>query len=50
MKCNIDELETMSLIVAAACHDHEHGGLNNVYLVEARDQIAIRYNGRPHTC
>jgi hypothetical protein len=35
----------LSITVAAACHDYEHPGVNNVYLVEARDPIAIRYNG-----
>jgi hypothetical protein len=34
----------MSLIVAGACHDHEHPGVNNVYLMESRDPLAIRYN------
>ncbi len=31
--------------MAGACHDHEHFGFNNVYLVESADEIAIRYNG-----
>ena len=42
----MNDLEMMSLIVAGACHDHEHPGFNNVYLVESRDPIAIRYNGK----
>lgn len=45
-KCKIDDLELMSLVVAGACHDFEHPGFNNVYLVEVRDPIAIRYNGK----
>lgn len=45
-KCQMNDLEMMSLIVAGACHDHEHPGFNNVYLVESRDPIAIRYNGK----
>lgn len=44
-KCNIDDLELMCTIVAGSCHDHEHPGLNNVYLVETKDPIAIRHNG-----
>ena len=36
----------MSLLVAGACHDHEHPGFNNVYLVDTKDAIALRYNGR----
>jgi len=39
----------MSLLVAGACHDHEHFGFNNVYLVETNDPIAIRYNGKAIT-
>lgn len=42
----MDDLDLMSIIVAGACHDHEHPGFNNVYLVDMRDDIAIRYNGK----
>lgn len=43
-KCKINDLDFMSLIVAGACHDHEHPGVNNIYLMETRDPLAIRYN------
>ena len=33
------------MVVAGACHDHEHPGFNNVYLVDTKDVLAIRYNG-----
>lgn len=42
----MDDLDLMSIMVAGACHDHEHPGLNNPYLVDMKDDIAIRYNGR----
>lgn len=45
-KVKLDDIELMSLIVAGACHDHEHPGFNNLYLVENRDPIALRYNGK----
>ena len=32
------------MIIGGACHDHEHPGFNNVYLIETRDDIANRYN------
>lgn len=32
------------MIIGGACHDHEHPGFNNVYLIETRDDIAIKYN------
>jgi cAMP-specific phosphodiesterase 4 len=43
----ITPLEMMSLIVAGAFHDFEHPGFNNVYLVENRHPIALKYNGKP---
>lgn len=45
-KANLDALEIMSIIVAGACHDHEHPGFNNAYMVETKSEIAIRYNGK----
>ena len=41
----MDEIELLSMIVAGACHDHEHPGFSNPYLVDNRDPIAITYNG-----
>jgi hypothetical protein len=41
----MDDLDLMSVIVAGACHDHEHPGFANPYLVDTKDDIAIRYNG-----
>jgi hypothetical protein len=41
----IADHEYFSLIVAGACHDHEHPGFNNVYLIDTKDPIATRYNG-----
>ena len=32
------------MLIAAACHDHEHPGLNNAYLIESRHDYAVRYN------
>jgi 3'5'-cyclic nucleotide phosphodiesterase len=45
-KVKLEELELMSLIVAGACHDHDHSGYNNAYLIETKDPIAINHNGR----
>jgi len=36
----------MCLVVAGACHDFEHPGLNNMYLVENKHPIALKYNGK----
>jgi hypothetical protein len=32
------------MLIAAACHDHEHFGVNNVYLIETRHELAINHN------
>lgn len=45
-KTKMSDVEYFTLIVAGACHDHEHFGFNNVYLVDSKDPLAIRYNGK----
>lgn len=39
-------LEVFSLLVGALAHDVGHPGLNNVYLVKAKHELAIRHNDR----
>ena len=34
----------LAYILAAACHDLDHKGYSNVYLIETKDKLAIRYN------
>ncbi len=41
---NIVELATM--YVAAACHDVDHPGYQNVYLINIQHPLAIVYNGK----
>ena len=36
--------EVLILLVAAFCHDLDHPGHNNSYQVNARKELAIRYN------
>lgn len=43
-KCGLDSWDIMSYVIAAGCHDVGHMGYNNVYLIEKRDPIAVRYN------
>ena len=40
----LDDVEVASMLVAGACHDHEHPGLNNQYLIETKHEYATRYN------
>lgn len=39
-------LEQYSLLIAALCHDMGHAGLTNPFLVETRDELALRYNDK----
>mmetsp|Transcript_24983 Transcript_24983/g.24719 ORF Transcript_24983/g.24719 Transcript_24983/m.24719 type:complete len:184 (+) Transcript_24983:236-787(+) len=32
------------MILGAAVHDYEHPGVNNLYLINSADKLAIRYN------
>jgi len=43
-KLDLDPTEMMSLIIAGACHDIGHPGFSNVYLIEKKDDISVRYN------
>merc|ERR1712118_164149 len=41
----IGELELLAGIVAAACHDYKHLGVNNDFLVRSGHDLAMVYNG-----
>ena len=43
-RAKIDDIELAALIIGGVCHDHEHPGFNNVYLIETKHEIAQRYN------
>jgi len=43
-KLKMDNMEELSCLVSAAIHDFEHPGVNNVFLVNMNDPIAIRHN------
>ncbi|XP_071451816.1 high affinity cGMP-specific 3',5'-cyclic phosphodiesterase 9A [Hetaerina americana] len=40
----IGELETFILITSCICHDLDHPGYNNIYQINARTELALRYN------
>lgn len=50
MSCCIDvpskvgDLETLILITSCICHDLDHPGYNNIYQINARTELALRYN------
>lgn len=40
----LDNLECIASYIAACVHDFEHPGVNNVFLVNKHDLIAVRHN------
>lgn len=44
VKTGMDKFELMTYLLSAACHDVEHPGYTNLYLVETRHNYANLYN------
>ena len=42
----LTQLQTFALLVAAMCHDLEHPGVTNAFLVKSRAPLATRYNDK----
>jgi len=40
----IGHLETLILLTSCICHDLDHPGFNNIYQINARTELALRYN------
>lgn len=40
----LDNTELVALYVAACCHDYEHPGVNNTFLSNIKDPMALRHN------
>lgn len=47
-KADLTNLEILTMYIAAAVHDYEHPGTNNIYNINAGTMYAIRYNGKLH--
>ena len=43
-KIQLNKLSLCALFLSCICHDYKHPGLNNNYLMETNDSIAIKYN------
>ena len=41
---NLDNISFLSLFLSCLCHDYKHPGINNNYLIETNNSIAINYN------
>ncbi|CAM9218617.1 unnamed protein product [Chrysoparadoxa australica] len=45
--CNLfGKLNQFALMLSAVCHDLDHPGVNNAFLVNSQDKLAITYNDR----
>ena len=40
-------VQAISLLIAGICHDLEHPGRNNTFMVQSGDPIAILYSSSP---
>ena len=46
IKAKFDSVDFLSYLVAAACHDFEHPGVNQVFLCQKKQALALRYNDK----
>ena len=42
----LDSLDCAAFFIAAIIHDFKHPGYTNMYLINTKDDIALRYNGK----
>ncbi|GLH05808.1 Phosphodiesterase [Gryllus bimaculatus] len=40
----VGDLETLVLLTSCICHDLDHPGYNNIYQINAKTELALRYN------
>lgn len=41
---NMGRMDMLILLVSCICHDLDHPGYNNIYQINARTELALRYN------
>ncbi|TRY84858.1 hypothetical protein DNTS_002293, partial [Danionella cerebrum] len=44
LRSKIDSIDLLTLLTSAVCHDLDHTGYNNAYQINARTELALRYN------
>jgi hypothetical protein len=44
--CSMSDWDVLTCLLSAAIHDFEHPGVNNLYLVNTSDPLAVRYNDK----
>ncbi|KAL4460858.1 hypothetical protein ABPG74_016330 [Tetrahymena malaccensis] len=42
----INEFELCTIYISAACHDYDHPGVNNAFIINTFHDIALTYNGK----
>jgi hypothetical protein len=45
-KCDLTELDYISILLSAICHDFKHPGIGNSYLINSTHNIALSFNGK----
>ena len=43
-KLKLKDVDIFAVLLSAICHDYKHQGLDDIYHINARTDIAIRYN------
>jgi high affinity cGMP-specific 3',5'-cyclic phosphodiesterase 9 len=43
LSARLGDLEVLILLVSCICHDLDHPGYNNIYQINARTELALRY-------
>ncbi|XP_049769381.1 high affinity cGMP-specific 3',5'-cyclic phosphodiesterase 9A [Schistocerca cancellata] len=44
LPAKLGDLETLVLLTSCICHDLDHPGYNNIYQINAKTELALRYN------
>ncbi|KAJ3591884.1 hypothetical protein NHX12_007015 [Muraenolepis orangiensis] len=44
LKSKMDSVDLLTMLTSAVCHDLDHTGYNNAYQINARTELALRYN------
>ncbi|XP_028847505.1 high affinity cGMP-specific 3',5'-cyclic phosphodiesterase 9A isoform X1 [Denticeps clupeoides] len=44
IRSKLDSIDLLTMLTSAVCHDLDHTGYNNAYQINARTELALRYN------